>query len=89
VKRITYPEIAMKTLSLKLPESLDHQLTVRARQQRTTKSALIREALTGYFQPEEESGKGSFLDLAGDLIGSLEGPGDLSFNKDYLKDYGR
>ena len=79
----------MKTLSLKLPESLDQQLTVHARQRRTTKSALVREALTGYLHPKGTPRKGSFLDLAGDLIGSLEGPGDLSTNKDYLKDYGR
>lgn len=32
----------------------------------------------------------SFLDLAGDLIGSLEGlPPDLSTNKSYMKDFGK
>ncbi len=33
--------------------------------------------------------KGSCLELAGDLVGSLEGPGDLSTNKSYFKDFGR
>ena len=31
----------------------------------------------------------SCLDLAKDLIGSVEGPSDLSFNKKYLKGYGQ
>ncbi len=36
-------------------------------------------------QPERDT----FLDLAGDLAGRLEGPGDLSHNKKYLDNYGR
>ena len=30
----------------------------------------------------------SFFEMAGDLIGAGEGPGDLSTNPDYLKGYG-
>ena len=30
----------------------------------------------------------SFFEVAGDLIGAGEGPGDLSTNADYLKGYG-
>ena len=30
----------------------------------------------------------SFFDMAGNLIGAGEGPGDLSTNPDYLKGYG-
>lgn len=30
----------------------------------------------------------SFFEVAGDLIGAGEGPGDLSTNPDYLKGYG-
>lgn len=37
----------------------------------------------------QQPDKGSFLDLAGDLVGRLEGPGDLSHNRKYLTDYGR
>jgi hypothetical protein len=82
----------MKTISLKLPDDIDHELTARAESTGTTKSALIREAIEGYLshlEPEGRLGKGTFLELAGDLIGSLEGPGDLSYNKSYMKDYGR
>ena len=79
----------MKTISLKLPDDLDKELTSRAEHERTTKSALIREAIEGYLAQAPGPRKGSFLELAGDLIGSVEGPGDLSYNKEYLKDYGR
>ena len=33
--------------------------------------------------------EGSVADLAGDIIGSVEGPGDLSTNKKHMDDYGR
>jgi len=32
---------------------------------------------------------GSALELAGDLVGCVEGPGDLSTNPKYMEDYGR
>jgi|AntRauTorcE11897_2_1112592.scaffolds.fasta_scaffold10019_2 hypothetical protein len=32
---------------------------------------------------------GSFLEAAGDLVGSVEGPSDLSTNPKYMKEYGR
>jgi len=79
----------MKTISLKLPDDLDKELSSRAEQTRTTKSALIREAIEGFLVQGPGPRKGSFLELAADLIGSVEGPGDLSYNKEYLKDYGR
>lgn len=80
----------MKTISLKLPDNLDRELSSRAEKDGTTKSALIREAIEGYLS--HDSGgprKGSFLELAGDLIGCVEGPADLSYNKKYFKDFGR
>ena len=86
---LLYEDTAVKTISLKLPDNLDQKLTSRAEYERTTKSALIREALEGYLAQAPGPKKGSFLELAGDLIGSVEGPGDLSYNKEYLKDYGR
>lgn len=79
----------MKTLSLKLPDELARALEDRARSQGTTKSEILREALAGYFARNPLPRNGSFLALAGDLVGCLEGPGDLSHNKEYLKGYGR
>ena len=32
---------------------------------------------------------GSFLEAAGDLVGSVEGPGDLSTNPKYMEGFGR
>jgi len=79
----------MKTLSLKLPEDMARILEDRARSTGTTKSEILREALAGYLAQGPPPGKGSFLALAGDLVGCLEGPGDLSYNKEYLEDYRR
>lgn len=79
----------MKTLSLKLPDDMARILEDRARSTGTTKSEILREALAGYFAQSPPPGDGSFLALAGDLVGCLEGPGDLSYNKEYLENYGR
>ena len=79
----------MKTLSLKLPDALARELEARAESERTTKSAILREALTGYLTQAPPARSGSFLTLAGSLVGSLEGPGDLSYDKRHLEDYGR
>ncbi len=79
----------MKTLSLKLPDEMARVLEDRARSRGATKSEILREALAGYFARSPLPGNGSFLTLAGDLVGCLEGPGDLSSNKEHLKGYGK
>ncbi len=79
----------MKTLSLKLPEALDAKLRAAAKRRRTTLSAMARAALEAYLNDKQKAPKGSFLDLAGDLIGSVEGPGDLATNPKYMEGYGR
>jgi metal-responsive CopG/Arc/MetJ family transcriptional regulator len=79
----------MKNISLKLPNEVDHELTSLAERKGVTKSALIREALEVYLSHDSGRKTLSFLERAGDLIGGVKGPGDLSYNKDYLKDYGR
>ncbi|HET9212617.1 MAG TPA: CopG family transcriptional regulator [Thermoanaerobaculia bacterium] len=79
----------MKTLSLKLPDDLARELSTQARSRGTTKSEILREALAGFLSGTPRSDEGSFLDRAGDLVGRLEGPEDLSYNKKYLDDYGR
>ena len=79
----------MKTLSLKLPEILESQLDIFARQNRTSRSQIIRRALLAYFSRAEMTRPGSFLDLVRDLAGSIEGPPDLSTNKAYLEGYGK
>ena len=79
----------MKTISVKIPEELDLKLTAVAARRRESKSALIRAALDQIVESSETVTSNSCLDLAKDLIGTAEGPSDLSHNKKYLKGYGR
>jgi Arc/MetJ-type ribon-helix-helix transcriptional regulator len=78
----------MKTISLKLPEALDSQLGAIARQRRSSKSEVVRRALDAYLADAAIPRQGSALDLAGDLVGALEGPGDLSKHAEHLHGYG-
>jgi len=74
----------MKTISAKIPEDLDFKLTAVAEKRRESKSALIRAALGHLVESSEAITPNSCLDLARDLIGSVEGPSDLSYsNKHY------
>jgi hypothetical protein len=79
----------MKTLSVKLPDGLNAKLAAAARQRKTTKSTVVRKALEAVFRNDRKPQRGSALDLAGDLAGCVEGPGDLSVNKAYFKTFGR
>lgn len=79
----------MKTLTLKLPEVLETKLNIFAQQRGQSKSEVVREALAQYISRDTKSESTSFLDLAKDLSGTIEGPSDLSTNKEYLKNYGK
>ena len=79
----------MKTISVKVPEDLDLKLTAVAAKRRESKSALIRAALDHIVKSSEAVTPNSCLDLAKDLIGSVEGPADLSYDNKHLKGYGR
>lgn len=79
----------MKTMSMKLPDSLFQRLIKAARLRSQSKSALVREAIETYLANGEPASSGSCLDLASDLIGNLDGPADLSTNPDHLKGFGQ
>ena len=79
----------MKTISLKLSESLDKQICWEARRRGTTKSKVVRSAIESFIKQRHAKVKGSWLELAGDLIGSVEGPPDLSTNKKYMEGFGQ
>lgn len=79
----------MKTVSLKLPDALHSRLTKLAKQRGAPKSVVLREALDAYLSVDGRSNGLSCLDLAGDLVGSLEGPPDLATNKRHMRGYGR
>ena len=72
----------MKMLSLKLPASLRVKLDRAAKTRGQSRSEVVRAALEEYLNGERPV-------LAGDLIGSGEGPGDLSSNPKYLEGFGR
>ena len=78
----------MKNVSLKLPEVLDARLQKAARTRGWTKSEVVRRAVARYLPAEEPQDKSSFLARAGDLIGCVDGPADLSLNPRHLHGYG-
>lgn len=78
----------MKTLSLKLPDELDARISAIAKRRRSNKSEVVRSALDAYLAKESTPQKGSALDLAGNLVGSLEGPVDLSHHDEHMRGYG-
>jgi hypothetical protein len=82
----------MKTISLKLPPALHAQLSRAAERNKQTKSSLVRAALEQFLNGAGKSaakGPVSALELAGDLVGCVDGPGDLSTNGKYMEGYGR
>jgi len=79
----------MKTISLKLSDRLHAKLQRLAKSRKQTKSDVVREALERMLDGQESSKPVSALDLAGDLVGSCQGPGDLSTNPKYMEGFGK
>jgi predicted transcriptional regulator len=76
----------MVVKTLKIPASLSARIQRKARATNSTVSAVMRDAI------ERGLGEDAGLDMTEalkDIIGSASGPGDLSTNKDYFRDYGR
>ena len=76
----------MTTISFKLPEALLREVEEEAATRGVPKSALIRESLERTLAKRRKRKKVTCLDLMGDLVGSIQGPPDLSTNKKYLID---
>jgi len=76
------------TVSLKMPDVLERRLARLATSRGTTRSDLIREALERLLT-DASAHSDSCLALASDLIGSVEGPADLSHNKAHLEGFGK
>lgn len=79
----------MTIISVKISEDLKNRIRNLAEKQETSPSEVIRKAIEKHLSSEPFSAKGSFLDLAKDIVGSGEGPVDLSTSKKYMKGYGR
>jgi hypothetical protein len=79
----------MSTVSLNLQPGLDRALAELAKSRALSKSALIREALEWYIAFAKHPAEGSFLALAKDYAGCVDGPPDLSSGAGHLGSYGR
>ncbi|HKI38730.1 MAG TPA: ribbon-helix-helix protein, CopG family [Gemmataceae bacterium] len=79
----------MKTISLKLTEELRRKLERAARERGQSKSEVVRAALEQFLNGARGTQRPlSALELAGDLVGCVEGPGDLSTNPKYMEGFG-
>lgn len=72
------------TLTIRLEDELMRHLEDEARRTRTSKGELVRRALRERLHKR----KPSVLDALGDLVGSIEGPADLSSNRRHLAGFG-
>ena len=79
----------MKTITTKLPPDLDAWLAAEARSRRTSKSTIVRESLEAIRGMAGKNKTVSFFDMTRDLLGCFDGPGDLSTNPKYMKNYGK
>lgn len=79
----------MRTITVKLPRNLGERLGRAVAYRRSTRSAVVREAIEAYLAGEAGGSKGSCFDLASDLAGAVEGPSDLSSNRLRLRGHGR
>jgi predicted transcriptional regulator len=76
----------MDPISIKLSKQLQELLDSLAKQRGLTRSAVVREALQAY---AKESGVPSSAGAAaGDLVGSLDGPRDLSTAAKHMRGFG-
>jgi ribbon-helix-helix CopG family protein len=87
-RRLSITEgMSMRTISVKLPDSLALRLRRVVARRRATQSEVIREALEAHLAAP---GPGTWAELVGDLAGSVRGgPRDLSSNKRHMKGFGR
>jgi hypothetical protein len=76
----------METMSFKLPADLRARLAREARRRQVRQSTIIRESLERALGRSRVPARElTCADLAGDLIGSVAGPRDLSVNPSYLE----
>ena len=78
----------MKNLSLKLPDGLHAKLAKASHERGAAKSDVVRDALEAYLAGAASVDM-SCADLAGDLVGSVEGPVDLATNPKHMRGYGQ
>ena len=78
----------MKTVTLKLPPEIDAALEAVSVRRRTSKSAVLREALEK--ELARERSRPTVFDLIQDSIGCIESEvGDLATNPGHIEGYGQ
>ncbi len=77
----------MRAISLKLPDQLDQKITALARRRRSSRSAVMREALETF--ASNRPARSSVTAAAGDLVGSLNGPEDLATAPEHFAGLGK
>lgn len=75
----------MRTVSFKVPERLDDALSALARRRKSSRSALVREALETLAIRSQRSVTAAI----DEIVGTLEGPADLSSNPRHMSRYGK
>lgn len=76
----------MDPISIKLPKQLQALLDALAKERGLTRSAVVREALVAY--AKDSGTETSAALVAGDLVGSLDGPRDLSTSAKHMRGFG-
>ena len=79
----------MPTITVKVPRVLAERLRRAVARRRSTRSAVVRDAIEALLAAEAGRGEGSCYDLSSDLAGIVTGPADLSSNRRRLRGYGR
>lgn len=78
----------MKAISSRIPERLAAELAAVARRKGVSRSAVIRDAVKRFLVADEVAHPKSALDLVADLVGTHDGPADLSVNEKYMQGFG-
>jgi hypothetical protein len=78
----------VKTITCKLPETLDAELEAAARDEGVSKSQVVRKAVEDRIRRNRAKRSPRAFDLVKDLCGSVKGPADLLTNPKYMDDFG-
>jgi predicted DNA-binding protein len=82
-------DMASSRITVRIPQKLTARLRAQSRAKGTTESNLVREAIEKYLEVPSEGRSAYELARQAGVIGSLEGPSDLSTNRNYFRNFGK